>query len=194
MTFFAGYMGLLTAFAADESSPTTEFSGPGYARQAVRFAKTRHGISKLATPYTFGDLAVGAAIGRALYAGPTFTVPTLILLFGNGPRGFPSNAPTDAGDVGSITLFVSGMAAYADGAAFMGNLNNGAGGFQAIGTVYDSTDELMAPWSNTPGPGHVIQRAIATGALYLVIGSGSVIGGQLLPVSDLPDPQGGVGP
>lgn len=164
MTLISGFVGLLTALDPAGGTAVVEASGAGYGRQPVRFGTAVSGISKLSAPYSFGSAKVGQTVGRGIWSAPSGGYLLLVLPYGNGPRLQPSGAPVDSQDVGGITLSIVSMAAYPDGEAFSGTILPAPGG-NVVGAVYDSVDEVLAPWAATAGPSGVARKAIATGAL-----------------------------
>lgn len=161
----SAYIGLLTSIgtAANSYQDAVEVTGPGYARQSVSFSTPRQGISKLAQPYSFGFAKVGQTAGRAVWAHGMRDLLLMILPYGNGPRPQPGGGPVEARDVGDITLNIATFAAFADGAAYTGPFSTTS----IAGSVYDQTDEMMAPLAQQAGPGGVVPRAIVTAPILV---------------------------
>lgn len=169
MTLLTGYLGLLTSIgtAANGYEDAAEAVAPGYGRQPASFSTPRNGISKLAQYYSFGFVPVGQIVGRGIWSRPTGGMLLMVLPYGNGARPQPAGGPVDAQDVGDITLSLTVFAGYQDGAAYSGSIGPGMATGEIAGTVYDAVDEGLAPWSQTPGAGGVVLKAIVTAPLIL---------------------------
>jgi hypothetical protein len=134
VAFINGYLALCSAVGLGF---VTEASARGYTRQPIAFPVPEYGVSMNSKPWNFAFPKVGTIAGRAVYDAPSGGNLLLVLPFAE-PRTTPADGPTDAGNVGDITLIFGGLGGLPDGAAFNLSFDSGA----VVGSVYDLTDTV----------------------------------------------------
>ncbi len=158
--FIDGFIALVTAFPT--ASTATEYSAPGYARQAISFNRPMKGIARNSIAFSFGHGIAGAIVGRAIFSSPAGQEMLLAMPFFT-PYSYGSQP--DGGDAGALCLVFADLVNDATGAA--GSLVYSAG--TVLGACYNDPRDFigMTPALTQAGasiPGGP-QRAFAMGTM-----------------------------
>lgn len=192
---------LITGFLADCTAVTTttctEFSGTGYGRQPIRLSDPVFGVTVNRGAFSFGNAVTGPIAGRAIYDAATGGNLVLIL-----PFAAAQTVTIDQGDVGAISLTVTGLTTLQNAANFSapyaagGTVGTMADGSTATAGVVASISKGALSAQSQAAQNYFRHPATTTGSsltipanynAYIVAGAGTIAALTLTMNTAVPD-------